>query len=80
MDNSIKTLILVVVIGAVIGLGFYVKSQIDKAYELGFDTGRAEYQKEVNDFIVNSLNNEGQVKIRYQGPDGTQDLILIPKR
>ena len=76
MNPSIKTLILVAIMGAVIGLGFYVKSQIDKAY----DAGRAAYQKEVNSFIISSLNNEGQVRIRYQGPDGVQDIFLVPKK
>ncbi len=75
LNSSIQILILVIIMGATIGTGFYVKSQIDKAY----DKGRAAYQKEVNDFIVNSLVNDGELKIRYQGKDGATDIVLIPK-
>ncbi len=75
LPNSIRAIILVIIMGATIVLGFYIKSQVDKAY----DNGRAAYQKEINDFIVNSLVNDGELKIRYQGKDGAVDLILVPK-
>ena len=80
LDHSLKALILVMILAGIVGLGYFGKIQWEKKINQSYNQGQTDYQNQINAFIVNSLTETGELKIRYQGPeDQTTDIILVPK-
>ena len=81
-NPTARVILYVIFLGGIIGMIFFANNQMNKKYDTGYDLGRLEYQKEINDYIVKSLTETGELKIRYQSTETGEatDIVLIIKQ